>query len=888
MANDLTGEFDIAVQMPMQAMNRVFAAMHRGRRFPHSLSVRVDDKQPIATQGLVVRPISARVDRYGEALADWHRIRPGGELPFPMPSEHVVFDPVVNRILPTREAAVRVHSNLEGIAQLQVSAPTMGIPDDSGVNVSGAVQVMVRYIADAGTRDIPQFMRGEIDIAARIDQVASQAGNVIDVDLKADTVDVRFKPAWSDRALQSSDIKSIEQAIRNALKTAFQPSNAMLPGSVQAMQFKTYKSPPGGIDAIAVLLNTTDRGGDPASANRLLLGGDDHFAYAAGKDFVIGAFDRMIAAALDQLNLRTFDYSFDLVTRIAGYVITRTAIRYTVTLGSVRLELQTGQMHLTIEGAARTASVLPNFAFRMTQALTLQLAGAQAELATVGDVSLTITSGGIQGWIVNLFKGSAVGGIRSIRNQAIARAQPGVRALLDANTSLGAFLTSIMNPVGASGALPEHLEPALEYTAFDITPDGLILHGALAVPVWPPAQVELDATPGTGSAAHDYTALLSWIPGGTIRQYAWRYSGQAQPFQVDGNTFVTVDPPDAPTPSLLSPVYGYVPICLALSGDRCSASGPVALETVEATTCGWSAIPLFKPTRVSSDGRLHIVLARPGRGGLVEVAGHAAPMADESGADALNIVVHFAGEDASADSERILHAVREAGRRDAGIAVLVVLPADQLTLTRYTEGVIYAEDQGAWSHALGVELGRRPTTVFVDPSGKAVWRHEGAVSGDELAVVLRERARPTPIRLPELLRTKLRLGHPPPNFVFSYAPGRELTLRKLVGRAVTLVFWQSRLAPSVETVREIQAASLQDDAHPLVVAIHDGGSADAVLSVLDRERAWPVEDDDQALALAYGINVWPTIVSVDAAGLVRDVRYGRQGPMLHSLKGQAR
>ena len=248
----------------------------------------------------------------------------------------------------------------------------------------------------------------------------------------------------ASRALTPADMTAIEQAIRNTLKTAFQPSNAMLPPAVRHMQFKTFRSPPGGLDAIAVLLNTSDRGGEASSAARLFLAGDDHFAYAAGKDFVIGAFDRMFARALDELNLRTFVYSFDIVTRLAGYVITRTTIRYTVTLGSVRLELESGRMLLTMDGSARTPSVLPNFAFRMTQALTLQLSGAEAELASAGDVTLTVTTGGIAGWIVNLFKGSAVSAVRSIRDRAIARAQPSVRAMLNAKFPVPSSKTQVL------------------------------------------------------------------------------------------------------------------------------------------------------------------------------------------------------------------------------------------------------------------------------------------------------------------------------------------------------------------------------------------------------------------------------------------------------------
>jgi len=36
-----------------------------------------------------------------------------------------------------------------------------------------------------------------------------------------------------------------------------------------------------------------------------------------------------------------------------------------------------------------------------------------------------------------------------------------------------------------------------------------------------------------------------------------------------------------------------------------------------------------------------------------------------------------------------------------------------------------------------------------------------------------------------------------------------------------------------------------------------------------------VPDPAREISRAYGINVWPTIVSIDASGLVSGIRYGR-------------
>ena len=65
MANNLTGDFDIVAQASMAATNRVRAAMHRVERFPHSLSLRVDDTPPKFPGGF--RPTMVGVlDEFGD------------------------------------------------------------------------------------------------------------------------------------------------------------------------------------------------------------------------------------------------------------------------------------------------------------------------------------------------------------------------------------------------------------------------------------------------------------------------------------------------------------------------------------------------------------------------------------------------------------------------------------------------------------------------------------------------------------------------------------------------------------------------------------------------------------------------------------------------------
>ncbi len=226
-----------------------------------------------------------------------------------------------------------------------------------------------------------------------------------------------------------------------------------------------------------------------------------------------------------------------------------------------------------------------------------------------------------------------------------------------------------------------------------------------------------------------------------------------------------------------------------------------------------------------------------------------------------------------------MQALRESKREDAPTAVLAVLTPDQFAKARYTAGVIYAEDQGgAWERAFGVQTARRPLTLILGPKGDVAWQHEGELDSETLAAALRKHLAAGGAVRPRMLGLSPRLGRLAPDFVFDLAPGRGLTLRKLVGRATTLVFWKSSSKPSMETVRDVQETTRKAGAQgSVVLAINDGEAPELVKKVAAEHRlsAILVADPQRSISLAYGVNIWPTIVFLDAFGLVRGIRYGR-------------
>ncbi|MEO8577590.1 MAG: TlpA disulfide reductase family protein, partial [Gemmatimonadales bacterium] len=279
------------------------------------------------------------------------------------------------------------------------------------------------------------------------------------------------------------------------------------------------------------------------------------------------------------------------------------------------------------------------------------------------------------------------------------------------------------------------------------------------------------------------------------------------------------------------------------------------------------------------DDRGMIALAESGAGGRVEIAGHTTPLAASVEAPAPNLIVHFGERGSDGGLPLIIQALQEGGRDDAPTAILAIMPAGELSNTQYVEGVTYAEDHdGEWERRFGLDISRRPFTAIVSPDGKVAWQHEGEVEAATLAGALKKYLVTAKPIAPTLPPRALRLGIAPPNFLFEYAPGSEVTLRKVAGRPAVIVFWRSRSAQSIDLIHELTRASdTRNGKSPLILAVNDGEPAEVARQAARENKltARLVTDPDRNISSAYGVNTWPTTVEVDASGVTRTVRFGR-------------
>jgi hypothetical protein len=865
LANTLTGEFDVVAQFSAPAVHRLLAAMHGIKRFPHSLSLRIDDRPPRPERAW---PTALEIiDLAGDPVVEPHRIQ---DL-WPVSSGGASrFDAVINPHLSDLNLPPVVPSLLHGRAQLQLAPPTLEIVDAATSRIKVRIRVRARYLADPQTPPLAQFAVGDLVLTTAVSQITSQVGNVVNIDLRGNAVQAEFEPTWSSQALSAADRVSINRLITNTLRSSVLPSNSPLPADIGAMMFKAFTNP---APAVAILLNNAAPAGNPATVNRVVLGGAD-FAFAVGVDAVRAAFQ----PALDQI----------FATPIQPFPVSYPGPNptYSVVLKPPDMALRPGRIVLIIKGRATTPSWhAPNFNFTITQDLTLQPAGTTAELL-VGALSIS-TDDVLADW----FRGKMLDKIRPIRDQALAASDAAgkVRTMLDTERLLGGFLRSLLTPARPDDQpQPPTLPATVSYTSSHIEPDGIVLRGELTLADWGPPHVEFqqiapasnDPVAGALPVGDEYSGFKSWIAGGVIDSFEWKRAFQQTPGFRDENRFVKL--PETPgaiatdgtfAPATPGHVIGYRPMCLTITGRRLTATGPVVSQPVEASYCAFHWFPLLDVPVAEADSMPMLALTRPGPNGLVEVVGHAPSVRADRARGTPNLVVHFGTADSTGQLNRVTEAIRKSGRVETPAAILALLDSNDLSRARHIDGVIYAEADDRWAKKWRVRVDQRPFTVLVDASGKVAWQQSGDLEPDRLGEMLRKMIRPGRFAGASIVTTGPAIGHPSPNFLFSYAPGQELTLRKLIGRPVILMFSRQNGRTSADAVPVSHKHRGWEQA--VVLRIDDGAAPDRPVQQAAgvSNATTVVPDPTRAIAKAYGISAWPTTVYIDAQGVVRDVRH---------------
>jgi len=269
-----------------------------------------------------------------------------------------------------------------------------------------------------------------------------------------------------------------------------------------------------------------------------------------------------------------FSYSIDWVVTTSHYDVK-------IDINSVTLEFQDGRIVLTLKVHIDAEVPGPDQSDTITakQAFALNLNNGVVTLVRQGDVDVDNSSIIFQ--IVDSLFGSIKSRVRnaflSAWNSHQSEIQSKVRSKLSSSVLQG-FVQKLMNPETTQTPPPQIVNPTLAFTSIEIRKAGVVVHGSLAVPPWPAPNVEFDLVPNTATMQHpEYNALKSWIPGGTIKDYVWSYSGQVRP--ADATKFVSADAPPVDEFAALHSV------CLKAEGLRISPSGPIVMQSVSLRVC---------------------------------------------------------------------------------------------------------------------------------------------------------------------------------------------------------------------------------------------------------------------------------------------------------------
>ena len=794
-------------------------------------------------------------------------------------------------------------SHLTGVAQLQMGAPTISLAGNSDTAVVVHTPVMARYIGDAGSMEIPSLLRGEFQVTIDVQHSSSSAGSFVNIELGGKAGNAHFVPAWVNSAWTSkaTQLASINKAIVNALKSSFEPSNNALPNDIVILRFKTLAD--GRQPALAVMMDTADGilgagllaalfgigtgEPDPATVANVFLHDDDDFALAIRSDDILGPFTKAVNDAVDNIHINVPPVVTKAST--AWGAVSYTFTTYTVvtvntpivSLVPTMLGLPGGvaisiPVHVHFYNDSSYVSAPDDFDFTIVQAFEFTLA-AQGVSIEKRDPQINIPSS-VPSDIANAVRSYAKSALSSFSGFSAMQQQVSDKLSVK---KIQDFLKRLMNPVPKPGALPvQEVDPALFCTSFEVNAAALVLHGVLQVPTWPRAHVEysfheipsrflgMNWFPASG----EYSALRSWIPGGTIQEFVWTHAGTTV-LHDDHNSFLFHE--KDPT--------GISSLCLTIKGTRISEVGPPVYRSVAAENifCSWQSrlnvsTGAFQQMVEGGHRLPKVALVRPHPRRGLDVVGHTSPWTAPGTDGGMNLIVHFADEHSLGSQDSLTHALAQSGRTDTASAILVVTSPENLRNAKPASGIAFSDDESAWAHLL--EVKNAPATCIISPVGKVVLRHEGHLTGDELTQTLRKHLVGGGRFSPRLLQSNVRIGQPLPNFLLGQAPGKELTFRKLAGRPTVVAFWRSSSQPSIETVLDLQNAfagtSTQGTA---LLAICDGEPLEVARQAAAQHgiTALLVPDPDRDIAQACGITLWPTTIFVDSSGLITNVRYGR-------------
>jgi peroxiredoxin len=883
MANNLTGDYEAVIQISVRQINGLLATMHQNAidpeaspTFPHSVRIRVGDRP------LYLDPGVSRFRTWLGTAVD--ALRDSGGVPADLrsflvanapPAVSAVFDDSFNHLVEAEAETVTgatAPGTERGWADVQLSTPTVSLPPGSTSEVTVHVDVRGYHTPDPGAAALPEPIHGEVQATYTVEPKTVGGRRVLRVRVSSDDNQILFLPK-PGTGLIAADSARISKQVRNALRTQFVAEDVNLDDDFPFLEFKGLASAFG--QAVALPLQLSNAPLPPGAigsvTNHFL--GSGGFAIALSKEYIQTFFDSVIASIKASAATISIPVNFFLLSTVYRASV-RSISRPTWRAGEIEIS---GTIDLV------TRSVAPNGFISFTQILTVELdvPTQSVALKPKGDPAVN------ESWFIPHSR--AVDEVKKARDQALPGAgAPLNNAFNDAKAKLLRGLSSFDNAASVT------------YQALEVTPDGIILRGAIGTrrrrmdPV-----VHYWDTPD-GNAL---TAWESWIPAGRIDEYHW--SWQRGTFDVDSKTeehrfvFRKPAPPNALTAASASLFAGIGSICLRITGSQTLPDG--SEQSIDAgTSCQpvWSE-PILTWPPDWLETHIPTWLPRWPEGEPLEevIAGHinVAAQSRVPGALTANTLIHVAGSGAERPLEALGQALAQMTRQDMSLVVILVLPTGSFASRRnrgdhrreldemlgslgerFTGQLHITEDyREGWTKLFAA--GDGPSTYLLNARGEYVWKQEGKLDTRELAAGLDENLLPASAPRTVLLRLAVQPGERAPDALFQDDQGERTALRRLRGRRVLLNFWKSWSTPSIRELRRLQHLQQHGDATAPVILAVNGGEECSVLTEVrcQHNLTFPlIHDPEQSIASLYGVQCWPTTVFINQEGIVSRIQFG--------------
>jgi hypothetical protein len=860
MSNPLTGDFDAVLQVSGGTIDRLMATLHHNAftnprlpSFPHSLQIRIGD-------------------------------------------DHAI-------------------DGVRGTAQLQIGVPRIDMINGSTRRFGLEVGVRAWFRPDYSTAPFPAFINGTVyaqyelaDIDPHCAGWSQRAANYLWIRVIQDSV--RFTGTADDDSnpldspvpellavqppASAATIAEIQRQISVLLATSFAATPHPVSKRFQRGAMRTLNVRSSGSALVTALGLNGDPVGNIASVNNVLLDGAD-MAVGVSLDYTMS----VITPALDPI--KNFNTTVPVTIPMPWFIPNITTV-YRVTVNPPSVAWQpagaSATLQVAISGDAKTDSVLADATFQIVQDVVLSFDPGSGSLTiTPGRATVTVSTSGLgSDTVASLVKSAILAALPPIVQTACDQARPSLAKMAARTQDLTQQLRTLDD------------KAATRLTAALFTNDGMVLRGTITLtPRAPPVVIvnKLDDA---------FSALQSWIPGGQITKFEWSWTWGGPKIAASSGSAVREDrfllrrPPanagrwgrgiglTTPLPGL----DGIGSMCLKIVGvhvDPATGNLVPVQSTIRCTRYGMNV-----RAPVTSTGRLFLrdFTASPASGRVSDLPLVSARPAPADGAS-VNTLLLVAGERLDSNTATTLeYGLQRCARFNAGLSLLVlfregVLDANRSETSAAVEAVgqklgisayVNEDVHGGWSQALGRHAGA--AWAIVSPDGLPVWTHHGPLEAPVLTSALNTHLRRSPDAAPKaygvshLVGGRISAGallRDLSSLIQSHCPPPPLGLRGPRGSMVAFV-QKGSPASVAELTRLATQSADRDGVAPTIIAVVDGaGPADleALKAEVGREFI-AIGDAAGTVADRFGIEVWPTTLSVDGTGIIGDVAPGGMTP----------